>query len=224
LSQPVKAGATRRYDSSRRLVAARETRRAILDAARTLFLDRGYARTTMTAIAKAAAVSVEAIYLSVGPKAAVVRYLVETALSGTEEPVAADERDWVQEFKAEPDSRLKIRLHAAPAIREMHQRLAPLWAVVLEAAPSDPELRSLIDELNQRRAGHMRLMVEDLAISGGLRPGLSTDMAADILWATNSPEFFLLLVRDRSWPARTFEHWLADAWIDLLLPALSSGS
>lgn len=188
-----------------------------------MFLERGYARATMAAIAGAAAVSVETIYLSVGPKAALARYLVEIALSGTDEPVPAEERDWVQLARAEPDPRLKIRLHAAPAIREMHQRLAPVWAVLLEAAPGDPELRSLIDELNQRRAGHMRLMVEDLAIAGGLRPGLSVDMAADILWATNSPEFFLLLVGGRGWDPQAFEHWLAEAWIDLLLPPSSVG-
>ena len=126
MSEPVKTGKRRRYDSSRRRAAARETRRAILDAARALFLDHGYARTTITAIAQAAAVSVETIYISVGPKAAVVRYLVETALSGADEPVPAEERDWVQGFTSEPDPRLKIRLHAAPAITEMHQRLAPL--------------------------------------------------------------------------------------------------
>lgn len=224
MSGPVNTLRKRRYDASRRQAAARETRRAILEAAKALFLERGYAPTTMTAIAEAAGVSVETIYLSVGPKAAVVRYLVETALSGTEEPVPAEERDWVQACKAEPNPRLKIRLHATPAICEMYQRLAPLWAVLLEAASPDPELRSLIDELNQRRVGHMRLMVQELAGAGGLRPGLSLDMAADILWATNSPEFYLLLVRERGWSTDVFERWLADAWIDLLLPPPAGGN
>ena len=66
----------------------------------------------------------------------------------------------------------------------------------------------------------MRLMVQDLAAAGGLRPGLPVEMAADVLWATNSPEFYSLLVRGRGWSAGVFETWLADAWIDLLLPPL----
>jgi AcrR family transcriptional regulator len=172
----------------------------------------------MTAIADAAGVSVETLYLSVGPKAAIVRDLVETALSGTAEPVPAPERDWVHEFTAEPDPRLKIRLHAVPAIRALHQRLAPLWMVLLEAAPGDAELRSLMEELKQRRVGHMRLMAQHLADEAGLRPGLSVDMATDILWAMNSTEFYGLLVRERDWDPATFEHWLADTWIRLLLP------
>ena len=217
MSRSVKPQARRRYDASRRRAAARETRRAILAAARRLFLALGYARTTMAAIAEAAEVSVETLYLSVGPKAAIVRMLVETALSGTDEPVPAPERDWVQRFTAEPNPRLKIRLHAAPAIRALHERLAPLWRVVLEAAPGDPELRSLMEELNQRRVGHMRLMAQHLADEAGLRPGLSVDMAADVLWAMNSAEFFGLLVGDRGWDSATFEQWLADTWIRLLL-------
>jgi AcrR family transcriptional regulator len=216
--QGVKTGTKRRYDASRRREAARRTRRAVLDAARALFLERGYARTTMTAVAAAAGVSVETIYLSVGSKAVVVRELVEIALSGTEEPVPALERDWVRAFQAEPDPARKIRLHAAPAISEMYRRVAPLWAVLLEAAPGDPELRALIDELNERRAGHMRLLVEDLAAAGGLKPGLSVEMAADVVWATNSAEFYLLLVRERGWDAAAFAQLLGDAWIALLLP------
>jgi len=218
LSRSVKPPGRRRYDASGRKAAARETRRAILAAARRLFLERGYARTTMTAIAEAAAVSVETLYLAVGPKAAIVRYLVETSLSGSEEPVPAPERDWVGEFTAEPDPWRKIRLHAAPAIRELLERLAPLWAVLLEAAPGDAELRSLMEELNGRRVGHMRLMAQHLAHQSALRSGLAVDTAADILWAMNSTEFYGLLVRERGWDPATFELWLADAWIRLLLP------
>ena len=217
MSRSVKVEGARRYDATRRRAAARQTRLAILAAARSLFLDRGYARTTMAAIAEAAGVSVETLYLSVGPKAAIVRHLVETALSGTEEPVPGPERDWVREFVAEPDPRLKLRLHAAPAIRRLHERLAPLWAVVVEAAPGDSELRALVGELEQRRLQHMRLMARHLADEGGLRPSLSVEMAADILWVTNSTEFHGLLAR-RGWDPDVLEGWLADAWIRLLLP------
>jgi len=167
MSRSVKAPTERRYDASGRQAAARETRRAILSAAEGLFLERGYARTTMTGIAQAAGVSVETLYLSVGPKAAIVRYLVETALSGTWEPVPGPERDWVRKFTAEPDLRLKVRRFAAPAVRALHQRLAPLWTVLTEAAPGDAELRSVVEELNQRRVGHMRLMAQHLADQGG---------------------------------------------------------
>jgi len=148
----------RRYDTSGRQASAQETRRRILAAARRLFLKRGYAATTMAAIAAAAGVSIETIYLSIGGKAGLVRYLVETALSGTDEPVPPVERAGVREVRAEPDPRQKLRLFAR-MVRPMLERLAPIWFVVLEAAPSDKELSSLVDELQQRHAGSMQLVI-----------------------------------------------------------------
>jgi hypothetical protein len=48
-------------------------------------------------------------------------------------------------------------------------------------------------------------------------------VAADVVWATNSSEFFSLLVRERGWPTETFQRWLAEAWIDLLLVPSTDG-
>jgi hypothetical protein len=64
----------------------------------------------------------------------------------------------------------------------------------------------------------MRVFVDQaLEATGTLRPGLSAEKAADVVWATNSPEFFLLLVRNRGWDPEFFEWWLADTWTRLLL-------
>ncbi len=216
MSRTVKPGARRRYDASGRRAVARQTRHAIVNAAKALFLDRGYAMTSMSAIAEAAGVSVETIYLSAGPKAALVRYLVETALSGEDEPVPPLERQGVEEILAEPDQRRKVRLFAR-VVRQLQERLAPIWAIVLEAAPGDPELVSLVQELNQRHLGNMRHFVEHLGAAGGLRAGLSPELAADVVWAMNSPEFYRLLVHGRGWTGDMFEHWLAEAWQRLLL-------
>jgi len=170
----------------------------------------------MAMIADAAAVSIETIYLSIGGKAMLVRYLVETALSGTDEPVAPSERRGVAEIHAEPDARLKLVL-LARMVRPMLERLAPIGQVVREVAPVDAELRSLVAELQQRHAGSMRLVIDHLSEAGRLRPSISKDIARDILWAMNSPEFYGLLVVGRGWTGEVFENWLADAWQRLLL-------
>jgi len=204
------------YDASRRQASAQQTRRRILAAARRLFLKRGYASTSMAAIAVAAGVSVETIYLSIGGKASLVRYLVETALSGTDEPVPPVQRRGVAEIHAELDARRKLRLFAA-MVRPMLDRLAPIWQVVLEAAPNDAELRSIVADLQGRHVGSMRTVVEHITVAGRLRPEISKDVARDVLWAMNSPEFYRLLVVGRGWSGETFENWLADAWQRLLL-------
>lgn len=218
MDEPVKQPTKRRtYDMSRRRDAAAQTRRAIVEAARHLFVARGYAGTTMAAIARAAGVSHETVYATFGPKPVLFRHLVETALSGTEEPVPALQRDIVRRARAESDPRRIIEMFAH-YVRELHARIAPLIAVLNAGAESDADLQAFAAELSSRRVDHMRAFVEDLAAKGGLRAALSIDRAADVIWIMNSPEFYLLCVRDRGWSPELFESWLTDAWKRLLLP------
>jgi AcrR family transcriptional regulator len=217
MSEPVKTPSKRRYDASRRQAVAIQTRHAIAAVARELFIARGYAGTTMAAIAEAAGVSHETVYATFGPKPALFRHLVEIALSGADEPIPALERDVVRQARAEPDPRRIIDLFAH-TVSLLHERLAPLFIILSEGARTDPDLKTFADELSSRRVGHMRAFVADLAAKGGLRADLSPEMAADVIWAMNSSEFYLLCARDRGWSPETFEGWLADAWKRLLLP------
>jgi len=211
-----KEAGRRTYDGRARKAAALSTRRAILEAARRLFLEHGYAGTTMPMIAKAAGIALDTVYASVGKKPALFRLLVETAISGGEAAAPAEDRDYVQAIRAEPDAERKLRIYAA-ALSAIQPRLAPIFAVLQAAAPQDPDLASLWSEISRRRAANMRLLADDLAGTGRLRRDLSLEKAADIIWSMNSPEFFLLLVDQRGWPLDDFERWLADAWIRLLL-------
>jgi AcrR family transcriptional regulator len=209
--------AKRRYDASRRRRVAEETRRTILAAARQVFLAQGYAATTMAAIAEMAGVALDTVYTTIGPKPTLFRLLIELALSGEDQPVPAEERDYVREIRAEPDARRKLARYAH-AVRAIQPRLAPLFLVLREAARSEPELAALWAEIAERRAGNMRRFVADVAAAGGLRAGVTEDEAADLVWATNAPEFYLLLVEERGWEPERFEHWLTELWSRLLLP------
>lgn len=206
----------RAYDSSSRKESARATRQSIFDAARRLFLERGYAGTTMPAIAQAAGVALDTVYATAGKKPTLFRLLIETAISGRDGAVPAEERDYVRALRAEPDAARKLQLYAA-ALRTIQPRLAPLFQVLQAAAPLDPDLRALWQEISQRRAANMRLLAKELAATGRLRAGLSDSMVADIIWSMNSPEFYLLLVEQRGWSPGEFECWLAEAWVRLLL-------
>ncbi|HEY4867976.1 MAG TPA: helix-turn-helix domain-containing protein [Candidatus Dormibacteraeota bacterium] len=205
----------RPYDGSRRRAAAQETRRAIVEAARRLFLERGFTATTMGAIATAAGVSHETVY-AFGPKPALFRHLVEIALSGSESPVPGMERDYARQVMAETDPGRLFDIYAG-AMRQTQERLAPLFDVLSDGARTDPDLKALSDELSARRAGHMRLLATHLAEIGGLRQGVSVERAADVIWLLNSSEVFLLLVRDRRWDPELFERWLAETWKLLLM-------
>ena len=170
----------------------------------------------MPDIAKAADVALDTVYAVVGKKPALFRLLVETAISGGDEAVAAEQRDYVQMIRGEHDASRKLRIYAA-ALCKIQPRLAPLFNALRAAASLDSDLRSLWLEIAERRAANMRLFADDLASTGRLRPELSVSAAADIIWSMNSPEFYLLLVEQRGWSIEEFERWLGDAWIRLLL-------
>lgn len=210
---PVDEQVKRQYDTSRRRAAAQATRQSILDAATQLFAEHGYAATTMAQIAGCAGVAVDTVYTVAGRKPALFLQLVESAISGTGDAVPAAERAYVREMRAEPDAALKLRRYAR-AVREMHARLAPLLRV---ARAGPPEVAEVWQGIARRRADNMRLLAQDLAATGQLRHGLDLEEVADVIWATNSPEFYCLLVEDRGWPPERFERWLADGWCRLLL-------
>jgi len=76
--------------------------------ARELFAERGYSATPMAAIADRAGVALDTVYASVGRKPELARLLIETAISGTDEAVPAEQRDYVQAIQAAPDAGAKI--------------------------------------------------------------------------------------------------------------------
>jgi AcrR family transcriptional regulator len=204
----------RRYDRSKRLEAAARTREAILNAALGLFGDRGYAATPMTAIAEQAGVALDTVYASVGRKPELARLLIETAISGSSQAVPAGERGYVQAIRAAPDAETKIAIYAS-AMRMIAGRLAPVLSILQQAAPAEPELAALWHEIAERRAANMHLFVTDLAAVATLR--VDPGEAADIVWVTNAPELYLLLVYQRGWAPERYEHFLADTWRRLLL-------
>ena len=213
---PPKTAMKRTYDSASRREGAEATRRAILSAALAIFSEKGYAGTTMPAIAQSAGIALDTVYASVGKKPALFALLVETAISGTDVAIPGAERDYVRAIRAEPAAARKLAIYAA-ALRRIQERLAPLFRVLQEAAPLDPSLGAMWNGIAERRAKNMKLLAQELGATGQLRRGLSVEMAADILWSMNSPEYYLLLVEQRGWKPEALEQWLSEAWCRLLL-------
>src|SRR6478752_8065851 len=116
----------RRYNSPRRAEQAAATRAEVLKAARELFVRNGYAATTVADIARAARVAVDTVYATVGRKPALLREVLETAISGTNQAVPADDREYVARIGATPAARDKLAVYAA-AIVQIQSRLAPVY-------------------------------------------------------------------------------------------------
>jgi AcrR family transcriptional regulator len=213
MPDPVKA--TRSYHAPRRSEQAARTRHAILAAARDLFVSRGYAATTIAEIATRARVAVDTIYAAIGRKPALMRALVESAISGTDHTVPAEERDYVQRTIAATTAREKFAAYADGLVA-VHRRLAPIFLSLRDAGAHDPDCSALWTEISERRAANMMRFAADLRATGEVRADLTDRDVADVIWSMNAAEYFDLLTQ-RGWPADRIGAWLADAWARLLL-------
>lgn len=220
MSRPVK---TRSYRSPRRAEQARQTRRAVLTAARELFATHGYRATTVTAIAGRAGVSVDTLYASVGRKPEIVLAVIDSVLGSSADALEAGQRDHVRAIRAAPDAAAKIQTYAA-ALGRLLPAVAPLQDALRRAGETDPRCARVSAALGERRAANMALFAADLRSTGEVRADLTDAEVADIVWSTNAVEYYLLLA-GRGWSPERFARHLVDLWTRLLLehPAAISG-
>jgi AcrR family transcriptional regulator len=205
----------RRYDSARRAEQARQTRAAIVEAARQLFLREGFAATTIAAIAAEAAVSVETIYKAFSGKPGLVRAICDAALAG-QGPVAAETRS--DELQAHERDPRKIIRGWGDLTVEVAPRISPIVLLVRAAAAADPEMASLLAEVDAARLSRMTGNARNLAAAGHLRPDITVQQAGDVMWTYSSPELYELLVVKRGWPAERYGAFITEAMIAALLP------
>lgn len=206
--EPVKA--KRRYDSSRRRAQAAATRVDILDAAQRLFEQRGYAATTMEAIADDAGVALKTVYVAFETKSGLLRALWNHLLRGGRDETPVAQQDWYREVVAEREPGEKIR-RTARASRAAKERIGGVLQVIRSAAPTDPDIGALWDRIQSEFHANQRVIVESLAAKKALRRGLDVDRATDLLWTLNHPDVWHLLVDLRGWTADEWEAWFTES-------------
>ena len=208
----------REYDSTRRQAQARETRRHILEAARKLFMERGYAGATAEAIAAEAGVSAQTIYAIFKNKKKILISLMNVSpITGVEDHTPMTERASVQAVSEEHDQRRQLQMFAEVVANNLNQ-VAVVSEIMTEAAKTEPDLNKIIQKLNSQRLEHMSFAVQQIAANGPFRENAAGDYAKETVWTLTSPEVFLLLTRDRGWPKDKYAVWLADMLIRGLLP------
>ena len=200
----------RSYDSPLRKAQAAATRRAIIDAAATLFIERGYVATSIETIAEAAGVSRATVFTSVGGKKELLKKAYDVALVGDDEPIPFPLRPASLAVRAEPDPR-RVLVGYTGLLIDMYSRLAPIYEAVRGAASADPEVRDVFDTIvTERRIGAGNVVRDLLGKGATLREGLDEEAAADILWVLIDAGLFHLLVHRRAWTTERFQSWLTE--------------
>ena len=200
----------RSYQSPARQQQADDTRRRIVDAARTCFLAQGYAETTIEAIAVEASVAVPTVYAAFGSKKGVLAEILHQARFGPEYQAILREA----QATTNPADRLRL---TAKIVRQIYAGEHREITLLRGAAMVAPELAKAGESRESGRLKSQQINVDALVASDSLRADLTPEQAVDVLWAFTSREFYYMLVVERGWTPEAFEPWLADVLITSLL-------
>ncbi len=214
MERDVKTG--RPYEGAARQARTRRTRAAVVEAARNLFLERGYTATTIEAISDRSDTPQPTVYRLFSSKLGILKSLLDVSIGGDDQPVAMLDRSEVRALLSDEDPTNHVAEFCA-LLREVMARAGPVYRILADAARSDQEAASLLAEIARQRHEGQRRVARSLAHSGALRVGLRERDAADIIHALASPEVYGLLVFDRGWSGDRYEKWLRSILIDQLL-------
>jgi AcrR family transcriptional regulator len=194
----------------------RLARRAVVDAARTLFLERGYAATTVEAISAFADVPPATLYRLFTSKLGILKELLDTSIAGDDRAVPVPDRPDVAPVFATDDP--AVLLHGAAGITTaINQRTNDVYGVLVGAAGSDPEAAALLADIRAQRDQGQRQIVRALQRLHAVPTGVKARDAEDRVHALMSPELYRLLVVDRGWSPERYREWLATTLAQQLL-------
>jgi AcrR family transcriptional regulator len=215
MNQDVKP--SRPYEGAARQARTRRTRAAVVEAARSLFAERGYGATTIEAISDRSDTPQATVYRLFASKLGILKALLDVSIAGDDEAVAMTDRPHVRALLSDEDPENQLTGFAA-LVGDVMARVGPVHRILGDAARSDQDAAELLAEIAQQRHEGQARIARSLAQSGSLRPGLLERDAADVIHALASPEVYGLLVFDRGWTSERHEQWLASILIDQLLP------
>jgi TetR/AcrR family transcriptional regulator, regulator of autoinduction and epiphytic fitness len=208
--------ARRAYQSSQREAQTRQTRRRILGSATTLFLDRGYAGTTMRAIATDAHVALPTVELLFRTKAGVLKAAIDVAIAGDHESIAVLDRDWTRTalLASTADEFLAI---VASIVGPAQERSGGLVLALFEGSATDSELADLAVQMINQRAQTAAWLVAVLKQKAFLREDCTENEAIDTVWILMDPAVFDRLIRQRRWSREHYQDWFANGLQRLLI-------
>jgi TetR/AcrR family transcriptional regulator, regulator of autoinduction and epiphytic fitness len=215
-ANPLAEKPRRGYVSATRTKRAQKTRKRVIEAATRLFVQQGYATTTMRAVADEAGVSVPTVELLFGTKAQLLHVVIDVAVAGDDEPVPVLSRTWAADAQSARDLAEFLSV-VAHVLSEAQVRSAGVMLAAYEAAASDPDIQLLIMDRESQRERTATWIVNGVVERAGLRAGLDRARATDTVWMLMDPVIFQRLTRHRDWSSDRYASWFADSVTRLLV-------
>jgi AcrR family transcriptional regulator len=211
-----------RVDDGGGQARTRLARRAVVEAARILFVDRGYGATTIEAVSDLSDVPPATVYRLFSSKLGILKALLDASIAGDDRALPVLDRPEVAALFAEPDPEALLAGFARTTVA-INQRSGQIYQILASAASSEPEAANLLGQYTQQRQQGQGQIARALARAGALCAELRERDAADIIHVLMSPDVYHLFVTDRGWSPARYERWLKDVLVQQLLPTTTGG-
>lgn len=189
---------------------AEATRQRIVEAALAAFLERGYAGTTMDAVATEAGVAVQTVYFVFRTKGDLLQAVYEHVVLGPER-LPPHLTWWWRAVAEEPDVVPAVRTLVTGSM-DLLVRAAPLvWTVL-----ADETAREGYDYNEGLRRDGYETLIRTLSAKHPLRPDVSPERARDVLLLLTGPQLYAQLARDLGWSRQEIEDWTVDSVLQQL--------
>lgn len=189
--------------TGRRQEYADTTRRAIVEAARRLFAERGYFATRVEDIAIAARVATATVYSVGGGKHGLLRTLAEIWVTAPD--VQATDADILR--TEDPDEIIKLVSRRA---REMREEYGDIIRVILATASNDTGAADTARMAGKVYRDALGRVAQRLADLSALRKGVDVHRATDMLWLYFGYAGLFTMHDDNGWSWDQAEAWLAE--------------
>lgn len=202
--------------SSLREVRNQAAQRLVMDAAFELMVERGYAATTMTAIADHAGVAERTVYNLFGSKTGLMLATIrDRAMGGASKSLIADH----QHMRGLEDP-IEIIRFAVETNHRVASRTISLFEVAYQAAGVEPEVARALTEQEEVRFRHQGEVVDVLKEKGFLRSDIPYELLKRGFWLVLGPET-LIKAMNAGWDLDTYSSWLNLSLPGLLLDKLA---
>ena len=187
-------GAELRPRRSRRDEYAEQTRQAVVDAARTLFAQKGYFATTVNEIAAAGRVSAGTVYQQCGGKQGLLRALMDT---WTTAPLVQQTLDRI-DAAGNLDEAFQV---LSDSYLEFWRQFDDIIQVVAATAAHDDEARESLGQAMARHRSALQTIAQRMRELGGFTGSFSDEDFADIALYHYGPQNgFHFTITVLGWP------------------------
>ena len=183
----------------------------MVEAASALFVERGYAATTLVDVAERADTAPRTLYLHFATKPELLLRCVATAIAGGDDALPLADQPAMADAMSAPTLDERI-LRMAALTASLMERTGPLLDVAFQAAPSEASIAEAAAAGRADTRRTLRRFWRKIHRDGLLAPNVDLEWLTETATLVAHAETYLLIRKTTGWRGDAYRDWLVTTW------------